>query len=748
MRRFDIALLSSLALVCACNGTREVEHEGYVEHILKNRLSLGVSPDSGVRLIEKDGLLFKDLNKNGSLDLYEDWRQGSADRAADLASRMSREEIAGLMLYSSHQKVFADTLSAAQLEFLGGGNIRHILLSSISTAGDCARWANKVQAFTESSPLGIPVNISSDPRHGSKSGDEFSATGGNVSKWPENLGLGASFDPEVARIFAEVASQEFRALGITTFLGPEVDMATDPRWKRCTGCYSEDPDLVTDMARAEVAGFQTTPGSGDGWGNLSVNAMVKHWPGVGTCEAGRESHHCIGKWGVYPGGNFELQLKPFTEGAFKLGGETECASAIMPGYNISYGIDPSGENVGQNFSNYIIADLLRSRYSFDGVVCTDWNVWKDWAPVPFYYEYREQDPECFHGGKSWGVEDLGVSQRVCRIIKVGCDQIGGLDDSGKVVEAWEMLSAELGEAAARERFEQSARRLLLNIFRTGLFENPYVDPSEAERIVGCPEFVKAGMDAQHKAIVMVKNAGRILPVAEKSKVYCPARHYPRTKEFFEGYGRERVECMYDRELLSQYFVVVDTPEEADFALVGIKAPETLWGFDMADVEQGGNGYVPISLQYEDYTAEYARDESIADKRSYKGKTVKTYNREDMLLVRETRRVMGNKPVVVTVDLRRPFVPSGIESSADAVLLSPKCSNAALLDLISGRCEPSGLLPMQMPADMKTVEENFEDTPRDIIPYTDSEGHVWDFGYGLDFKGVIDDARVRKYAGRH
>jgi beta-glucosidase len=184
----------------------------------------------------------------------------------------------------------------------------------------------------------------------------------------------------------------------------------------------------------------------------------------------------------------------------------------------------------------------------------------------------------------------------------------------------------------------------------------------------------------------------------------------------------------------------------------IQEPQSGSGYDVKDRDRGGNGYVPISLQYRPYKAEYARKESIAGgdpkeefvNRSYKGKTVTTYNEADLDLVIKTKKQMGDKPVIVVVNLSRPVVLSELEPYADAVLVTFGVQNQAVLDLVSGAAEPSGLLPMQLPADMRTVEEQQEDVPHDMKPLVDSDGNAWDFAYGLNWAGVIDDARVAAY----
>ena len=266
--------------------------------------------------------------------------------------------------------------------------------------------------------------------------------------------------------FGEIASREYRALGIATALSPQADMSTDPRWGRFNGTFGEDVNLVTDMARAYCDGFQTSPEdkSVEGaWGLESVNAMVKHWYGYGAQEGGRDSHYCFGKYAVYPGNNRPMHILPFSEGAFKLKGGTGMASAVMPIYSILWDQDPSGANVGGSYSKWMVQEQLRDSLGFDGVACTDWAITSDNPTVEGF------------SGKCWGVENMSVAQRHYAILKAGVDQFGGNNDKGPVLEAYNMWVNDFGEDSARQRFEKSAVRLLLQSFRTGLFENPYLE---------------------------------------------------------------------------------------------------------------------------------------------------------------------------------------------------------------------------------------------------------------------------------
>lgn len=730
--------------------------------------TIAYSTTSGVKILTVDGLAFKDLNKNGKLDKYEDWRLPVDERVKDLASKLSVEQIAGLMLYSKHQpipsapagpfagtyggKVFAESgakasdLSDQQKEFIVKDNVRHVLVTSVKSPEIAAEWNNNLQALTESIGLGIPANNSSDPRHGTVAFAEYNAgAGGQISMWPGSLGMAATFDPNITQQFGHIAATEYRALGIATALSPQVDLSTEPRWARVNGTFGESPELATDMARAYIDGFQTSEGDdeiGGGWGYKSVNAMVKHWPGGGAGEGGRDAHYGYGKYAVYPGGHFTNMFTPFTEGAFKLKGKTGMAAAVMPYYTISYDQDKKNhENVGNSYSAYIIGDLLRGKYHYDGVVCTDWLVTADETAV-----------DIFLTGKSWGVEKLTIAQRQYKALMAGVDQYGGVNDAGPVLEAYKIGVKEHGEAFMRKRFEQSAVRLLRNFMRVGLFENPYLDPDASKATVGKPEFMTAGYDAQLKSIVMLKNSKNALPLTKGKTVYIPKKFTPAGKNFLGMSTPESLDYPISLNIVKKYFNVTDNPDSADYALVFIASPVSTGGYNPEDRKNGGNGYVPISLQYGEYKATTAREKSIAGgdpfenftNRTYKDKSIKAVNSTDLDMVTATYQKMKGKPVIVSVLVNNPLVFGEFEKDANAILAHFGVQDQALLDIITGNTEPSALLPLQMPANMLTVEKQDEDVSFDMDCYVDSEGHKYDFGYGLNWKGPISDDRTERY----
>ena len=749
MKRIVVLILLFVAVLCNCRLSscrNRVSERSCGQFNLVHQTdgpTLGYSKESGVGLLEIDGFIFKDLNRNGRLDRYEDWRKESGERAEDLADRMTIDQIAGLMLYSSHVAVNDAVPTEKLLSMVKDDNIRHILVTKVKNARTAAQWHNNLQAIVESLPLAVPTNNSSDPRNYTAADGEFNAgSGGDISHWPREIGLAATFDMDIIRRHGEIASAEYRALGITTTLSPQVDLSTDPRWRRFYGSFSEDSELCRDIVKTYTDAFQTTEGSKTGWGVKSVNCMAKHWPGGGTGEGGRDAHYCFGQYAVYPGNNFEEHLKPFLEGAFNLDGKTGMCSAVMPYYTVSFGQDPSGKNVANAYSTYIIRDLLRGKYGYDGVVCTDWGV------------TGNNDQVYKMNGKPWGVAEYSVAERHFLALYAGCDQFGGNNAKEPVIEAYKIWCDRYGKESADRRFRESAVRLLNNFFRVGVFENPYVIPEETEKVVGCKEFVEEGYDAQLKSVVMIKNHDSVLPIAKGSKVFMPERLYPASIPFFGRFykkSQDRWKYPIALDLLEKYYTVTNDPREADFALVQIMSPEGNFGYLERDAATGGNGYVPISLQYSRYTAEHARKQSIAGgdpkenftNRSYRGKTERSYNASDLKLVNDTKRIMGDKPVVVLVRADRPFVPE-FEPSSDAVLIGLGVSNQAYLDIVCGQAEPYGLLPLQLPKDMKTVEEQFEDVPRDMECYKDSDGNVYDFAFGLNWSGVINDWRVEKY----
>lgn len=358
--------------------------------------------------LEIDGHSFRDLNNNGALDVYEDGRADVEARINDLLSQMTIEEKVGLMWHPSigpgaNGEIVgkpdpASFSLASSYDLLLNKQLRHFNLFKIPTTEMLAIWYNKVQKLAEQDRLGIPVTISSDPRHGIVNFMEGDLLGGGFSKWPEPIGLAATNDSMLVVEFGQIAAEELRAVGIRTALHPMADLATEPRWARINGTFGEDATLVGNMVAAYIYGFQGSEINAE-----TVACMTKHWPGGGPQADGWDAHFRYGAEQVYPGNNFTHHLKPFME-AFNAN-----TMMLMPYYGIA--MDQTNENVGMSFNEEIISDLLRKAYKYDGIVCTDWGIVEGFSIFGFpLFE-----------STGWGVDELSTKQRIKKVLDAGVD---------------------------------------------------------------------------------------------------------------------------------------------------------------------------------------------------------------------------------------------------------------------------------------------------------------------------------------
>lgn len=731
---------------------------------------LSYGKDSGIELLteEVDGqtLAFKDMNGNGELDTWEDWRTSAADRAADLAQDLSIEQIAGLMLFSSHERSPADGLTKDQETYMSQSRLRNVLNAGPSDVEANVTWSNELQAFAESlvsedEPY-VPVNFSSDPRSSAESGGDYNASG-DISRWPSNLGMAATFDATTMTAHAQAVSAEYRALGIGTALSPQIDLASDPRWLRVSGTFGENVDLATQMAAAYVEGFQVTPDSDGegGWGAESVNAMIKHWAGDGPGEGGRESHTEAGKYGVYPGDNFDAHADVF-RGALT-------SAAVMTAYSIALGGDGEplggGERVGSAYDSYRTG-LLRG--SYDGVVVTDWGITAGGTTDP--------DAKI---GTSWGVEDLTVEERHYQILLGGVDMFGGNNDVEPVLAAYDMwqkdYEAGTNDVDADTRFRESGTRILQMLIQPGLYENPFLDLDESKSIVASEDKVTAGYQAQLDSVVMLKNDGGTVAAADAESWADKTVYIPRTYntghtglfgpgEYTEGPG-------LTVEIAEQYFGKVVTDEavededgkvtgytapdltDVDLVLVGMNSPSSGAVFANSGHDKETGEWYPLSLQYRPYTAdgEHVRQVSISgdilpdgtrENRSYYGHTSRTSNEADLdAFERAVAAVAASGkdiPVITVLKASNPTVPTEFEADSDAILVGFGVSDQALIETVIGLHEPQGRLPIAFPASMDAIEKQLEDVQEDTEPYVDSAGNTYTFGFGLGYSGPLSD----------
>ena len=466
--------------------------------------------------INMDGEDFRDLNRNGSLDPYEDYRIATADRVEDLLSQMTLDEKVGQMFHPPVLiepdplfRVFLEAMNAGTAieELITHKSLTHFNFYGGASPANIAKRLNELQQIAERTRLGIPLSISSDPVHEvPRGGGIASFTLDGVSKWPSQLGFAAGRDANMLETFGKIAAAEYRAMGFSTALHPMSDMATEPRWARNFGTFGSNAELSAEMTIAYMKGFQ-----GESLGNQSVMTMVKHFPGGGPQLDGLDPHLKSGESQVYPGHNFDYHLAPF------IAAIENDMRVVMPYYGIPTG--QTDEDVAMAFNRYILTDLLRDKLGFEGVICTDWGVIT---------------------GRIWGVEPLTVEERYLKSIEAGVDQYGGESEPEYIVDL--VNQGVINEA----RIDESVRRILKNKFDLGLFESPLVDETAVEEAVNLPQHVALGMTAQRNAVVLLDNGSSALPLAAETRI------------FVDG---------LEPSVAAKFGTVVDKPEQADVVLL-------------------------------------------------------------------------------------------------------------------------------------------------------------------------------------
>ncbi|MBN2104039.1 glycoside hydrolase family 3 C-terminal domain-containing protein [bacterium] len=614
-------------------------------------LSFGCGPEkhNSVKTIVLEGRAFRDLNKNGTLDAYENQRLAVDERIDDLLSKMSLNEKAGLMFpvildIGKNGEIIDEVRLGNHIKAADAilkRKINHIFIYSPGPPQVIARWSNNIQRLAEQTRLGIPVTVCTDPRHAIQRPyhiNNYHTQG--FTQWPDPIGLAATCDTALASQFASIAAREYRAVGIHYACHPMADLATEPRWGRIAGTFGEDAHLAARLIGAYIHGFQ-----GDVLGPRSVACMTKHFPGGGPQKDGWDVHYQYGKEQVYPGNNLNYHLVPF-QAAIKAG-----TAAIMPYYGIP--VDQTSENVGMGFNKEIITGILRKQMHFDGVVCADY----------ITISPDECNGKIVGDAKCWGVEALTIEERFLKAIEAGVDQFGGEKNPDIVIQLIEK------GRVSEERINISARRILRDKFKLGLFDNPYVDEAEAGNICGNPEFQAIADSAQRKSIVLLKNKSNILPVKEPAKIYI---------------------LNMDSNIAGPYATVVDSIDLCDFVIMRLDAPYE---------EKSG----PLEFLMHQGSLEF-------DEQALKG----------------ILAILKHKPAIVCLNLDRPAVIPEIAENAASLLAAFGATDAAILDIIFGKFVPTGKLPFDMPSSMKAVYHQKEDVP------FDSENPLFKFGFGLSY----------------
>lgn len=619
-------------------------------------------PQLGTRsdaIITVDGLKFRDLDHDGRLTPYEDWRLPAARRAADLTARMTLEEKAGVMVHSN-LPALGNPLGVSNVGYdlpavereVDALHINSFITRLMVSPKVMAEQNNAVQAVAEKTRLGVPVTVSTDPRHHFQAVLGASLSGEGYTQWPEALGFAALGDPAEIKAFARSARAEYRASGIHEALSPQADLVTEPRWSRGTGTFGSDPVLAGKLVGAYVEGFQ---GGRKGPTPEGVMTVVKHWVAYGAAPEGFDGHNAYGRHSKVTPQSLKIHIRPF-EDAFAAG-----VAGVMPTYNIVEGAEVSGrplEPVGAGFNRQLLTDLLRGRYGYKGIVLSDWAITRD-CPQACENPTAPQPPWTI--GMPWGVETLSVSDRYVKGVEAGIDQFGGVNEPGVIVEA--VRQGRLSQA----RVDQSVVRVLVSKFQLGLFENPFVDPQAVDGVVGSPQAKAAALSAQARSQVLLKNDKALLPLKAGTKVWLQGVDPAVAK--------------------AAGLAVVADPDQAEVAVVRGETPhERLHPYAFFGSRQNEG-----RLDFRPGDADYDRLAGLH----------------------------GKLPVVFAVFMDRPAILTPVLPLADAILVNFGVSDEALVAVVSGRSKAQGRMPFELPASMEAVVRQDpampDDSPAPLFP---------------------------------
>lgn len=489
---------------------------------------------------------WRDLNHDGVLDPYEDVRLPIAERVENLLGQMTLEEKVGSMVHASLPAADSPIGASSQgydmprvTAMVKSGHISSFITRLVMPPQELARQNNQVQKIAEGTRLGIPVLVSTDPRHHFQATLGASTTGGGFTLWPDTLGFAALGSADLVRRFGDIARREYRAVGIHMALSPQADVGSEPRWSRFSATFGSDPDTISRLAGAYVEGFQ---GGKNGVTRDGVATVVKHWVGYGAEPEGFDGHNRYGR-------NVYLSQASFADHTRAFDGALAAGSAgVMPSYVVIHGPRVGGkalEPVGAGFNRQLLSDLLRGEKGFRGLIVSDWSITRD-CPAACLAPTADDPQTAPAIGMPWGVERLSVVERFAKGVDAGIDQFGGVEEAGPILAA--VRQGLLSEA----RIDASVRRILTLKFELGLFEDPFVDEQNARSVVGNSEWQIEADRAQRESQILLRNEGSLLPLPAGKKLWL--------------YGADPAVA------LAAGYIVVDDPAAADVALIRVATP--------------------------------------------------------------------------------------------------------------------------------------------------------------------------------
>jgi len=607
----------------------------------------------------------RDLNHNRRVDPYEDARVPVAQRVADLLAQMTLEEKIGTLLHGSAAAAApgAGYDLAAMEELIADRHVTSFVTRLELPPRDFARQNNAVQQIAARTRLGIPVTFSSDPRHHFQAVIGASQAPGQFTQWPEALGLGAIGDAQTVRRFGDIVRREYRAVGIQMALFPQADLATEPRWPRLSGTFGADPELVSELNGAYVEGLQ---GGRNGLRRDGVAAIAKHWLGYGAAPQGFDAHNYYGREARLDDASIALHERAFEEALRRR------VAGVMPAFPVLRGVTQDGvelEPVAPGFNRQLLHDRLRLKHGFEGLLLSDWAITND-CPERCRAPTADAPQTPPFIATPWGMEEASRAERAARALNAGIDQLGGLDDPAPLHDA--IASG----AVSMQRVDEAVARVLTLKFQLGLFDDPFVDEARAVQVVGQGAWRRLGERAQRDAQVLLQNRDGVLPVRRA-----------RTRVWLHGISAAAAR--------SAGLTVVSDAGEAEVALLRLQAPfERLHPHHFFGAMQN----------------EGRLDFRVGDAGF------------DALMA-----LPADLPAVVAIDMDRPAILTNLRERAAGMIALFGASDAALLEVVTGKSPPRGRLPLNLPSSMQAVEAQDPALPDDDVAPLFARGHRGDLG---------------------
>ncbi len=598
-----------------------------------------------MKMLTVDNIEFRDLDHDGVLSPYEDHRLSAEARAKDLLARMTVAEKAGVMMHGTAQSngplgimgVGTEYHETANRHLIAESKINHLITRLDNTPARFAEQNNVLQQIAADTRLGIPVTISTDPRHHFQHVTGASSRAKGFSQWPETTGLAAIGSAELVEQFTEIARDEYRAVGIHMALSPQADIATEPRWSRISGTFGENPRLARKLVGAYVKGMQSGT---NGLHEKSVSCVVKHWVGYGAAPEGFDGHNAYGRFSQLTEASLRLHVEPF------LSSFDHKVAGVMPTYTILKDLRLNAEPLEQvagGFSRELITELLRNKCGFKGFVLSDWAIFRD-AGEQTFNPTTAQTPMDI--GMPWGVETLSREQRFAKAVNAGCDQLGGEED---VVT---MLSAIENSLIPIQRIDQAVYRMLLQKFKQGLFESPFVDATNAGELVGSETAMAAGRSAQARSIICLK---------KPSSVDANVR-----------YHLENID--------SATVSTVKNPDEADATIIKLSTPHEVLHPNFFFGSRQQEGDLDFKPEHQD--------------------------------TKKIKALCEKMPTIAVIQMSRPAIVTDIIDDLDGLYVDLGVSDDLMINAIVNQCETEGRLPFELPRSMQATRDQRPDLPSD------------------------------------